>query len=107
MNPEAEGPAPKDRPEDQAASKQLDTAILSPAAGGIPSTPPRGPKAHKDMARQLGIRGNSGTKLIALSDGNDPFYKGTPAQIRDAQWFAEIWQRFGYRSGIHLRRVHY
>ena len=44
----------------------------------IPSAPPRGPKAHKDMARRLGIRGNSAGELIVLAPGNDPFYKGTP-----------------------------
>src|SRR5215217_7220615 len=68
---------------------------------------PRGPKAHKEMARQLGIRGNSAAKLIVLAPDNDPFYKGTTAHYRDAEWFTGIWEQFGYRSGVHLRRVHY
>jgi hypothetical protein len=91
----------------QAAAKPPDTAILSPAADGIPSTPPRGPEAHKAMARQLRIPGNSAAKLIVLAPDNDPFYKGTPAHIRDAEWFAGLWDRFGYQYGVHLRRVHY
>ena len=24
-----------------------------------------------------------------------------------AQWFAELWQRFGFTEGVHLRRIHY
>ena len=38
---------------------------------------------------------------------NDPFYSGCPAKIRDAQWFFEVWQRFGFGNGVHLRRIHY
>jgi hypothetical protein len=74
---------------------------------GTEVTQPRGPKAHKEMARQLGIRGNSAGELIVLGPGNDPFYKGTPAHWRDAEWFAATWTQFGYTNGIHLRRVHY
>jgi hypothetical protein len=32
---------------------------------------------------------------------------GGPADLRDAQWFAGLWEEFGYTSGVHLRRVHY
>ena len=42
-----------------------------------------------------------------LVPGNDPFYKGTAAHRRDAEWFAELWERFGYIRGVHLRRAHY
>jgi hypothetical protein len=77
------------------------------AADILPSAPPRGPKAHKDMARRLGIKGNSAGELIVLAPGNDPFYKGTPAHYRDAEWFAGVWEQFGYSYGVHLRRVHY
>jgi len=45
--------------------------------------------------------------LIALAPQNDPFYVGTPGDIAKAQWFADIWRKFGYSSGVHLRRVHY
>ncbi|MGI8656853.1 MAG: hypothetical protein ACR2LC_16735 [Pyrinomonadaceae bacterium] len=47
------------------------------------------------------------TDLIALAPQNDPFYVGTPGSMALAQWFAELWERFGYSTGVHLRRVHY
>jgi hypothetical protein len=47
------------------------------------------------------------TDLIALAPQNDPFYVGTPSSMALAKWFAELWQRFGYSNGVHLRRVHY
>jgi hypothetical protein len=58
----------------------------------------------KILAKQTGKRV---TDLIALSRNHDPFYVGTPAHIACAKWFAELWQRFGFINGIHLRRVHY
>ena len=45
--------------------------------------------------------------LIALSPQNDPFYVGSKADLEKVRWFGDIWQRFGYTSGVHLRRVHY
>lgn len=47
------------------------------------------------------------TDLIALAPNNDPFYAGTPADWKAAEWFADLWQRFGYTTGVHIRRVHY
>ena len=47
------------------------------------------------------------TDLIALAPANDPFYTGTPNDWALAQWFADLWQAFGYRDGVHLRRIHY
>ena len=49
------------------------------------------------------------TDLIVLARQNDPFFCGQPAQIKKAEWFAQIWNQFGYTgmTGIHLRRVHY
>lgn len=47
------------------------------------------------------------TDLIALAPQNDPFYAGTPGDWTLAEWFADLWQRFGYQSGVHIRRVHY
>jgi len=46
--------------------------------------------------------------LIALAPKNDPFYAGAPAQLRDGEWFAILYQQVaGGQSGVHLRRVHY
>jgi hypothetical protein len=68
------------------------------------STPPRGPKANRAMARQLGFRGANA--LYVLAPNNDPFAKGKPAEVRDAEWFADVWDRFG-TEGTHIRRLHY
>jgi hypothetical protein len=56
------------------------------------------------VARDLGIPKKS---LLVLDPTNDPFNAGTPAKMRDAEWFAELWQRFGYTGGVHVRRIHY
>jgi hypothetical protein len=45
--------------------------------------------------------------LLVLSPQKDPFYAGNGAEGDKARWFAELWERFGYGSGVHLRRVHY
>ncbi|MBA3873379.1 MAG: hypothetical protein H0X30_29960 [Anaerolineae bacterium] len=45
--------------------------------------------------------------FIVLAHHRDPYYVGTPTDIKNAEWFANIWQRAGYLSGAHLRRVHY
>ena len=70
-----------------------------------PSRNPRGPEEHKAAVRELGLR--NVRELLALAPDNDPFYKGTAAHLRAAEWFADLWQRFGYTRGIHLRRAHY
>lgn len=46
-------------------------------------------------------------ELLALSKQNDPFFAGSPTDWQKAEWFADLWERFGYISGVHLRRVHY
>lgn len=53
------------------------------------------------------IKCKSFSELIALAPQNDPFYIGTKSKINLAQWFAELWERFGYTNGVHLRRMHY
>jgi len=58
----------------------------------------------KDLAAQLGKRV---TDLLALASQNDPFYAGSPASVEQAQWFAGIWQLAGFKSNVHLRRIHY
>jgi hypothetical protein len=46
------------------------------------------------------------TDLIALSKDRDPFYiYGRREEW--AQWFAKLWRRYGFRDGVHLRRIHY
>lgn len=58
----------------------------------------------KGLAAAKGLRVND---LLALAPQNDPFYVGTPTDIEMATWFAGIWQRAGYTSRVHLRRIHY
>ena len=58
----------------------------------------------KSMARTRGI---CVRELCALAPANDPFYIGRKSQLAAARWFADLWERFGYTQGVHLRRVHY
>lgn len=58
----------------------------------------------KQLSRARGVRV---TDLIALAPQNDPFYTGTPNDWALAEWFAGLWQAFGYENGVHLRRIHY
>jgi hypothetical protein len=58
----------------------------------------------QDLKLDTGLRI---TDLLAMAPKNDPYYSGAPAQQAMAQWFARLWQQFGYTSGTHLRRIHY
>lgn len=58
----------------------------------------------KALAKERGLTVKD---LLALAPQNDPFYAGTPADIQQAHWFADLWQAAGYVSGVHLRRAHY
>lgn len=58
----------------------------------------------KQFAQQIG---RPAKDLVALSVVNDPFYAAVPHRNREGEWFAEIWQRFGFSEGVHLRRIHY
>jgi hypothetical protein len=37
----------------------------------------------------------------------DPFTVEAPARLARAEWFADLWQRFKFQPGAHLRRIHY
>src|SRR5258708_4491927 len=58
----------------------------------------------KQLARETGQRV---TDLIPLAPQNDPFYTGTPGDWALAEWFAQLWQAFGYTTRVHIRRIHY
>ncbi len=58
----------------------------------------------KQLARETGQRV---TDLIPLAPQNDPFYTGTPGDWALAEWFAQLWQAFGYTTKVHIRRIHY
>jgi len=53
------------------------------------------------------VQGVAIPDLLALSRSNDPFFAGSPASQRDAEWFAGVWDNFGFTAGAHLRRIHY
>lgn len=56
------------------------------------------------MRQDLGVKSES---FLALKEESDPFYAGGGARLEDAKWFKALWKRFGYMSGVHLRRMHY
>lgn len=47
--------------------------------------------------------------LLSMAPQNDPFNTGGDgyASTIEANWFMDIWERFGFTRGIHLRRIHY
>lgn len=63
---------------------------------------------HYDLVKKLAKQiGRSTKDLIALAPANDPFYAGCPFRARDAEWFANVWEGYGFPHGVHLRRIHY
>jgi hypothetical protein len=58
----------------------------------------------QQLARDRGVPMG---ELLVMDRNNDPFNCGTPAEVRDAEWFAGIWDTFDLSLGAHLRRVHY
>jgi hypothetical protein len=58
----------------------------------------------KELASKMGL---SLQDVWVLARNNDPYSIGTPANIRDAEWFMGLWDRFDFSYGIHLRRIHY
>jgi hypothetical protein len=68
------------------------------------SANPTGYEGVNALAAKLG---RPPSTLIALSRGNDPFFAGRPARRADGEWFGEIFERFGFSDGVHLRRIHY
>jgi hypothetical protein len=71
---------------------------------GLPDRMPRTMAELKALARQLGVPKKA---LLVLAEGNDPFNADTPAKRRDAEWFVDLWHRFGYSHGIYLHQMHY
>ena len=58
----------------------------------------------KVLAKQLKV---PVVDLIALAPQNDPFYVGAPAQREKAEWFAGLFNEYGFADNVHIRRVHY
>jgi hypothetical protein len=45
--------------------------------------------------------------LVAQIPASDPFFARRPGRQQSAEWFADLWRRFEFGPGTHLRRVHY
>lgn len=60
-----------------------------------------------DLAQLARAAGTTQASLLALSPANDPFSIHQPARRRNAEWFAELFEKFGFGWGVHLRRIHY
>jgi len=63
-----------------------------------------GYKKIKQLKKETGIKIPD---LLALAPANDPFFTGSPSAKIKAEWFANLWHKFGYTGGVHLRRFHY
>ena len=60
-----------------------------------------------DMSFLARAAGATQSQLLALAPQNDPFSLHQKSRRRNAEWFAEIFERFGFERGVHVRRVHY
>jgi hypothetical protein len=60
--------------------------------------------AIKRIAKQSGCRISD---LITLSVQHDPFNCGSKGDIALAEWFANLWNRFGMQPNSHIRKLHY
>ncbi len=58
----------------------------------------------KALAKELHV---PVAELIALAPQNDPFYTGTPRDRELGAWFRDLWEAFGFTTGVHIRRMHY
>lgn len=58
----------------------------------------------KMQALSMGLPGMN--RLFAMAKSNEPFNMGTSGDFEKAEWFADVFERFGY-DGIWLRRLHY
>ncbi len=64
-------------------------------------------KVEAKNGRQNSLGYSKVEDLLVLARQNDPFYVGTDNDRQNAEWFAELFNRFGYIEGVHLRRIHY
>jgi hypothetical protein len=45
--------------------------------------------------------------LLVMAKANDPFFAGSPTDVANNKWCADLFERFGFGTGAHLRRIHY
>ncbi len=63
-------------------------------------------KGMKKNLREQGIKVQR-DDLIVQAMVNDPFYAGLPSHKEQAEWFVDVWKKFGAKIGVHLRGLHY
>lgn len=64
------------------------------------------PRTYTDIKELAKATGRRIPDLLAMASVNDPFYI-MPAQVKQGEWFAALWDRFDFPHGVHLRRIHY
>lgn len=64
------------------------------------------PRSYADIKELAKTTGRRIPDLLAMASINDPFYI-MPAQAKQGEWFAALWERFDFPHGVHLRRIHY
>ena len=64
------------------------------------------PRTYDDIKELAKTTGRRIPDLLAMASVNDPFYI-MPAQAKQGEWFAALWERFDFPHGVHLRRIHY
>lgn len=64
------------------------------------------PRSYEDIKALAKVTGRRIPDLLAMASVNDPFYI-MPAQAKQGEWFAGLWEKFDFPQGVHLRRIHY
>ncbi len=79
--------------------------LFSDVAGAdlFGNAPPRNYADIKKLAKEVR---RTIPDMLAMANKNDPFYI-MPAQEKQAKWFADLWERFSFSTGVHPRRIHY
>ena len=62
---------------------------------------------YAEINRLAKERGKRVVDIVALAVGNDPFYAECAGRRVSAEWFAEQYEREGFATGTHIRRIHY
>jgi hypothetical protein len=71
------------------------------------NTRPSQPRDHATLMALAERLGKPLYTLHVMASNTDPFLAGMRARLRDAQWFAKVWNDLGAKRGFHLRRLHY
>lgn len=63
-------------------------------------------RTYEDIKALAKETGRNIPSLLGMSCKRDPFYT-LPSQVKQAEWFAALWEKFDFPQGVHLRRIHY